>query len=108
MNGEKLSKRLAMVASFVPKGARVADIGSAHAYLPVLLIKSGKISYAVAGEVAKGPFESAQQEVAKHSLDEQISVRLANGLAAISAADQIDTLTIAGMGGQLMTDILSK
>ena len=49
MNAQKLSKRLEMVASFVPTGAIVADIGSDHAYLPCYLVHKGIASRAVAG-----------------------------------------------------------
>ncbi|MCH4168319.1 MAG: tRNA (adenine(22)-N(1))-methyltransferase TrmK [Streptococcaceae bacterium] len=106
MNSEKLSKRLEKVASFVPKNARLADIGSDHAYLPVYLAKSKQISYAIAGEVVAGPFESARHEVESQALTSKIQVRLANGLAAIQPDDQINTITIAGMGGQLISEIL--
>lgn len=51
MNHLDLSQRLAAVGDFVPESARLADIGSDHAYLPVALILRGKIEYAVAGEV---------------------------------------------------------
>ncbi len=54
-----LSARLACVASLVPAGARVADIGSDHAYLPAALVLDGKIDFAIAGEVVKGPYENA-------------------------------------------------
>ena len=37
MNVNHLSDRLASVVSFVKDGARLADIGSDHAYLPVNL-----------------------------------------------------------------------
>ena len=55
MDEKNLSRRLATVASYVPMGARMADIGSDHAYLPAALALQKKISYAVAGEVVKGP-----------------------------------------------------
>ncbi|WP_252502928.1 tRNA (adenine(22)-N(1))-methyltransferase TrmK [Sporosarcina sp. Marseille-Q4943] len=106
MNSEKLSKRLAAVASFVEQGATIADIGSDHAYLPCFLVKEAKISKAIAGEVVKGPFESAVKNVQKKGLTDAITVRLANGLEAIHECDGVDTVTIAGMGGPLIASIL--
>ncbi len=108
MNAQKLSKRLETVAKFVPTGAVVADIGSDHAYLPCYLIHKGIASYAVAGEVVKGPYESAVGQVQKEGLSEKIKVRLANGLAAVKEDDHVDTITIAGMGGPLIVSILEK
>lgn len=103
-----LSARLACVASLVPAGARVADIGSDHAYLPAALVLDGKINFAIAGEVVKGPYENAVHEIKAHQLENKIVPRLADGLAAIRTADNIDTITIAGMGGSLIASILEK
>ncbi|MDM5234441.1 tRNA (adenine(22)-N(1))-methyltransferase [Lysinibacillus pakistanensis] len=108
MNAQKLSRRLETVAKFVPTGAIVADIGSDHAYLPCYLIHKGIASYVVAGEVVKGPFESAVGQVQKEGLSEKVKVRLANGLAAVEKEDHVDTVTIAGMGGPLIVSILEK
>ena len=106
MNSEKLSKRLASVASFVEQGAILADIGSDHAYLPCHLVMEGRISKAIAGEVVKGPFESAVKNVRKKGLTDKITVRLGNGLEAVQENDGVDTITIAGMGGPLIASIL--
>ena len=38
-----LSYRLRTVASFVPEGSVVADIGTDHGYIPIYLCKEGKI-----------------------------------------------------------------
>ena len=103
-----LSARLACVASLVPAGARVADIGSDHAYLPAALVLDGKINFAIAGEVVKGPYENAVHEIKDHQLEGQVIPRLADGLAAIEPADKVDTITIAGMGGSLIASILEK
>ena len=54
MNAKKLSERLQTVASFVPTGAIVADIGSDHAYLPCYLVMNGIAKGSIAGEVVKG------------------------------------------------------
>lgn len=105
---ERLSNRLKAVASFVEKGAIVADIGSDHAYLPCFLIKAGKVQKAIAGEVAKGPYESAKYNVSREGLTNAVTVRLADGLFAIEESDQVDTVTIAGMGGSLIATILEN
>lgn len=102
----KLSRRLEAVASYVPQGARLADVGSDHAYLPLFLVEQGRIDYAVAGEVVQGPYQSALQNVEQADQSDKISVRMANGLAAVELADQVSTVTIAGMGGRLIAEIL--
>ncbi|MHC9536217.1 tRNA (adenine(22)-N(1))-methyltransferase [Dellaglioa sp. BT-FLS60] len=107
MDARHLSDRLVQVAKFVPKNARLADIGSDHAYLPAYLAINKIISYAVAGEVAKGPYENAVTEINKERLDHMIMPRLANGLKAIKPSDNIDTITIAGMGGPLIKTIFT-
>ena len=106
MNEIKLSKRLKAVADYVDKGAKLADIGSDHAYLTTYLVQKNEVEFAVAGEVVKGPFEIAKNHVAQANLKENIQVRLANGLAAIENVDKIDTIVIAGMGGILISEIL--
>ena len=98
--------RLERVAAHVPAGARLADIGSDHGYLPVALMRRGVITSAVAGEVAITPFHAAERTVRENDLERQISVRHANGLMAIEPADGITVISICGMGGETIRDIL--
>lgn len=108
MNAQKLSNRLEKVASFVPTGAIVADIGSDHAYLPCYLVHKRIVKHAIAGEVVKGPYESAVRQVRSEGLLDKVTVRMADGLAAIVPEDHVDTITIAGMGGPLIVSILEN
>ena len=103
-----ISKRLELVASFVPQGAILLDVGSDHAYLPIELVERGQIKNAIAGEVVEGPYQSAVKNVEAHGLKDKIQVRLANGLAAFEEADQVSVITIAGMGGRLIARILEE
>lgn len=103
----KLSHRLERVGSYVPDGARLLDVGSDHAYLPIALLQAGRIISAIAGEVVQGPYQSALKNVADNDCADRIQVRLANGLEAFEKADQISAITIAGMGGRLIADILA-
>ncbi len=106
MNQHTLSMRLERVATHVPAGARLADIGSDHAYLPVALMRRGVIAAAVAGEVATTPFHAARRTVDDNGLAQHITVRLADGLAAIEVADEISAISLCGMGGETIRGIL--
>ncbi|WP_242257550.1 tRNA (adenine(22)-N(1))-methyltransferase [Streptococcus thoraltensis] len=102
----QLSKRLSEVAQFVPKGSVLLDVGSDHAYLPIALLEQGLIERAIAGEVVQGPYQSALKNVQSSNLSDKIEVRLANGLGAFETSDQVTVITICGMGGRLISDIL--
>ena len=102
----QLSQRLKDVATFVPKDAKLLDVGSDHAYHPIYLLEKGLIRSAIAGEVVKGPYESALTNVSASGFKDKIDVRLANGLAAFEPSDAVTTITICGMGGRLIADIL--
>lgn len=102
----ELGERLTRVASFVPNGSKVCDVGSDHAYLPVYLIQNDQISCAIAGEVVEGPFLSAKQTVRDYRMEDRIEVRLGDGLQILSKEDEITAVTICGMGGELISRIL--
>jgi tRNA (adenine22-N1)-methyltransferase len=62
-----ISKRLLACVAQVPQGARVADIGTDHGYLPIWLLKSGIINEAIAADIGKGPLSSAKENALRHS-----------------------------------------
>ena len=107
MNSDSLSLRLGAVARYI-KGKMLADIGSDHAYLPCYAIRNGKVVRAIAGEVVVGPYDSARKEVALQALDPFIDVRLGSGFSVLSEADAVDCVTICGMGGGLIAQILNE
>ncbi len=104
----RLSKRLQAIADFVEPGERLADIGTDHAFLPVALAQEGKLDFALACDVGEGPLEIAAQNITGAGLQNVIQTRLADGLVGIRPEDGISTVVIAGMGGELISKILTR
>lgn len=98
--------RLSLCADYVREGSRLADIGTDHGYLPIALCQSGKIPSALACDINPLPLRSAEDNIAKFSLGNVIKTRLSDGLKAVSS-DEVDDVVIAGMGGELIRDILT-
>ncbi len=101
-----LDARLQCVAALVRDGARLADIGTDHAYLPVYLMQQGRLTSAVAADIGEGPAASARSHIAQASLTDAIDVRVCDGLTGIQAAEVSD-IVIAGMGGETIVHILN-
>ena len=101
-----LTPRLAMVAAMVPQGAKLADIGTDHAYLPAALIGTGRVSGAIAADLRRGPLDRARQTVLEQGLEERVVLRLCDGLSGIRP-EEADTVVIAGMGGETIAGILA-
>lgn len=102
-----LSKRLTTIASFVPEGSRVADVGTDHGYMPIYLVKNGMAVSAIAMDVRSGPLSRAAEHVRECGLEDKIELRLSDGLAALHGKEA-DTVIISGLGGPLMMEILTK
>ena len=103
----KLSKRLEMVASFVERGSRIADIGTDHGYLPIALIERGVSPGAIAMDIGQGPLARAKEHVLACGMEDKIELRLSDGLAELKPGEA-DSVVIAGMGGELVLRILEQ
>lgn len=101
----KLSYRLETIASLVPQGSKVADIGTDHGYIPIWLVKNNIAASALAMDVRKGPLARANEHIAEYGLTACIETRLSDGLSKLMPGEA-DTVIIAGMGGGLMIHIL--
>ena len=100
-----MDSRLNAILEFVPKGSRVADIGTDHGYLAIELIKKNIASFVIASDKNAGPLAAAQKNIKDASIESSISLRLGDGLKILDVGE-VDVICIAGMGGALMCDIL--
>ncbi|MBQ3102732.1 MAG: SAM-dependent methyltransferase, partial [Oscillospiraceae bacterium] len=101
-----LQPRLQALSQLVPDGARMADIGTDHGYLPVYLLQEGKITFAIASDINREPLEHARRTALEYHITEHIDFRLCGGLDLIEP-HEVDTVVVAGMGGETIAAILS-
>jgi len=102
----KLSKRLQAIYDMVPQSNVLADIGSDHALLPIALVLNGKVTRAYASEVNEGPYEATVKNIEKYGVNNYVSAVLSDGISELSK--DVNTISICGMGGSLIVDILDK
>lgn len=103
----KISSRLFECANMVSPGAAIADIGTDHAYIPIWLAQNNRISLALACDIRTGPLEIAKKNIEKYDLSSIVKTRLSDGLKYVSE-DEADEIIIAGMGGNIISKILSE
>ena len=104
MESVKLSPRLETIADMVPSEARLADVGTDHALVPIRLILDGRIPSAIASDIRPGPLQRARSNASEYGA-ENIRFVLCDGLSGI-APDEADAIVIAGMGGETIASIL--
>lgn len=102
----ELTPRLRAIAEQVARGARFADVGTDHAYLPVWLVLNGVVDGAVAADLREGPLERARQTAQQYGVTDRVSFRLCDGLSAVRP-EEADVIAIAGMGGDTIAGILA-
>ncbi len=103
----RLSDRLMHLAQMVQAGDVLADVGCDHGYLSMFLVKEKRMKRAIAMDINTGPLLRAREHIAEEKLGDYIETRLSDGFDKI-APGEIDAALIAGMGGNLMIDILSR
>ena len=103
----KLTERLKKVAELVPMSSSMADIGTDHAYLPIVLLQEGKIKHALACDIHRGPLERAKAHILRNGYETYMETRLGGGLSPVRKGE-VDGVVIAGMGGLMMMDILES
>ncbi len=100
----KVSSRIETIASLIDRNSVMADIGTDHGYLAIYAVQIGKASICYASDINEGPLSAARHNVERFGLQEKIKLKIADGISQLEP--DVDTITITGMGGSLMSSIL--
>ena len=104
----RLSKRIYALADAVNQGDTVADIGTDHGYVPMLLVRDGKSPRVIMAEISVGSLAKAKETFELSRLSDKVcdaDFRIGDGLGTI-AAGETDEIIIAGLGGHTIVQIL--
>ncbi len=100
----KISIRLQECANHVAPYTKVADVGTDHALLPIYLVQNNIATHVIASDVREGPLGFAKRNVQKEGLN-NIEIILSDGIKHIN--NSIEVVIVSGMGGKLISDIIS-
>lgn len=101
----KLSERLQVIADEINAGETVADIGTDHGFLPLYLIEHGRSPKVIMADISSGSLKKAEENCKLFRCSGDYELRLGNGIDILDYGE-VDVVTIAGMGGLLIADIL--
>lgn len=103
----ELSKRLQFIADHIDRCKTIIDVGTDHGYIPIYSVKNNLCEKAIASDINKDPVKKAEMNAALEGVKSSVEVRLGGGLEVINIGDA-EAVVIAGMGGNLIRDILEK
>ncbi len=101
-----LTPRIEAALALIGKADTVADIGCDHGRLTAALLQRGVCSRVVASDVSARSLQKARDLIGHIGLNDRVSFRVGDGLSVLRE-NECDALAILGMGGTLMTRILS-
>ncbi|MBR5239545.1 MAG: SAM-dependent methyltransferase [Clostridia bacterium] len=102
-----ITARLKTVAELMEETDVLCDIGCDHGYLPIYLIAQKKIKKAYACDLRDGPLKTASRNISAFHMKDCIQTVKSNGLRELTALTY-DTISVCGMGGRLIAEILAN
>lgn len=101
----ELSIRLKMISDLVDKCHAIVDVGTDHGYIPIYLTQESVCDKAIASDINKGPIDKAKKNALLYHIEKKVECRLGKGLTTVKK-DEVQGAVIAGMGGNLIRDII--
>ncbi len=104
----RLSKRIYKIAEKVSAGESVADIGTDHGYVPMILVRDGISPRAIMSDISEGSLAKAIETFELCGLEaDPADFRVGDGLDTVDAGE-VDAVIIGGLGGFTIRDILDS
>lgn len=102
-----MDMRLRKIEELIPDGLGCIDVGTDHGTIPVRLVRRGYPGRVLASDINAGPLNAARRTAAQTGVTGRIEFLLSDGLK-LCPPDAVDTIVIAGMGGDLIVKILDE
>lgn len=103
-----MSKRLDLILELInPHSKGVIDVGTDHGYIPVHLAMNDFAGKIIASDINSSPLNTARKNAIDHDVTEKIDFRISDGLTDCHQ-DEVDTIIIAGLGGEMICDIIDR
>lgn len=102
-----MNKRLKLISEYIENGKGIVDVGTDHGYLPVFLAENGYGGNIIASDINADPLSKAVKNAASAGVSDRISFLLCDGLHKCPP-DKVDTIVIAGMGGDMILKIIEE
>lgn len=99
-----LSNRLRAMADLI-RGEYLADIGTDHGYLPIYLAKRPEVKKIIASDISNLSLDKLKKNLGEE--ESKIELAVSDGLTHLVSPFP-DLVSISGMGGPLIIDILKK
>ena len=100
-----MNRRLQAIEQMIRPGIGMIDVGTDHGYLPVSLAQHGYPGALFASDIGEGPLSAARRNADAAGLGDRIVFQRCDGLA-LCDPEAVDTIVIAGMGGDTICGIL--
>ena len=102
----KINNRLKTISNYIEDNSNIIDVGCDHSLLGIYLCLNKNNIKVIASDINKNPLIKAKENIEKYNLNNQIKIKLGNGITTIE--DNTDTIVISGMGGKTIIDILNN
>ena len=102
-----MNKRLEAIYALIGEGKGLVDVGTDHGYIPTALAQSGYAGNIIASDIKPGPLQAARRSATSAGVEDKIHFILCDGLDGCDPS-AIDTIVIAGMGGDTICGILDR